>query len=60
MEEPGKEDTVNPFMDVYKVKMQSDGSIDKINLIIVVRGYLQNKYIIGDTCSTTASMGTFK
>ena len=34
---------VTPCMDVYKAKIQSDGSIDKLKLIIVVRGDLQNK-----------------
>ena len=38
-----KDEPVTPCMDVYKFKIQSDGSIDKINLIIVVIGYLQNK-----------------
>ena len=31
---------VNPFMDVYKAKIKSDGSLDKITLGIVVRGDL--------------------
>ena len=30
-------------MDVYKAKIQSDGSLDKLKLRIVVRGDLQNK-----------------
>ena len=34
---------VTPCMDVYKAKIQSDGSLDKLKLRIVVRGYLQNK-----------------
>ena len=34
---------VTPCMDVYKAKIQSDGSLDKLKLIIVVRGDLQNK-----------------
>ena len=36
-------------IDVYKAKNQSDGSPDKLKLIIVVKGYLQNKDIIGNT-----------
>ena len=49
---------MTPCMDVYKAKIQSDGSIDKLKLIIVVRGDLQNKDLIGDTYSPTASMKT--
>ena len=47
-------------MDVYKAKIQSDGSLDKLKLRIVVRGYLQNKEMVGDTWSPTASMRTLK
>ena len=47
-------------MDVYKAKIQSDGSLDKLKLRIVVRGYLQNKKMVGDTWSPTASMMTLK
>ena len=47
-------------MDVYKAKIQSDGSLDKLKLRIVVRGYLQNKELVGDTWSPTASMRTLK
>ena len=45
-------------MDVYKEKIQSDGSLDKLKLRIVVRGDLQNKEMIGDTWSPTESMRT--
>ena len=45
-------------MDVYKSKYQSGGSIDKLKLRIVVRGDLQNKEMVGDTWSPTASMRT--
>ena len=31
---------VTPCMDVYTAKIQSDGSLDKLKLRIVVRGYL--------------------
>ena len=51
---------VIPFMDVYKAKIQSDVSLDKINLRIVVRGDLQNKEMVGDTWSPTASISTLK
>ena len=47
-------------MDVYKAKIQSDGSIDKLKLRIVVREDLQNKEMVGDTCSPTASMRPLK
>ena len=47
-------------MDVYKAKIQSDGSIDKLKLRIVVIGDLQNKSLVGDTWSPTASMRTLK
>ena len=47
-------------MDVYKAKIQSDGSLDKLKLRIMVRGDLQNKELVGDTWSPTASMSTLK
>ena len=47
-------------MDVYKAKIQSDGSLDKLKLRIVVRGDLQNKEIVGDTWSPTASTRNLK
>ena len=34
---------MTPCMDVYKEKIQSDESLDKLKLIIVVRRDLQNK-----------------
>ena len=37
-----------------------DGSLDKLKLRIVVRGDLQNKEMVGDTCSPTSSMRTLK
>ena len=47
-------------MDVYKANIQSDGSLDKLKLTILVRGDLQNKEMVGDTWSPTASMKTLK
>ena len=48
-------------MDVYKAKNQSGVSIDKLKLIIVVRGDLHNnKELVGDTWLPTASMMTLK
>ena len=49
---------VTPCMDVYKAKIQSDGSLDKLKLRIVVRRDLRNKEMVGDTLSPTASMRT--
>ena len=51
---------VTPCMDVNTSKIQYDGSLDKLKLRIVVRGDLQNKEMVGDTWSTTASMRTLK
>ena len=47
-------------MDVYKAKVQSDGSLDKLKLRIVVRGDLKNKETVWDTWSLTASTRTSK
>ena len=47
-------------MDVYKEKIQSDGSLDKLKLRIVVIGDLQNKELVGYTWSPTASMRNLK
>ena len=51
---------MTPCMDVYKSKPQSDGSLDKLKLRILVRGDLQNEEMVGDTCSPTASVKTLK
>ena len=56
IEDPNHDGPVTLCMDVYKAKIQSDGSLEKLNLRIVVRGDLQNKEMIGDTWSPTASM----
>ena len=58
MDDPEKGDPVKPCMDFYKAKIQSDGSLDKLKLIIVVRVYLHNKEMIGDTWDSTASIMT--
>ena len=47
-------------MDVYKAKIQSDGSLDKLKLRIVVRADVQNKEMVGDTWSPTSSMRNLK
>ena len=43
IEDPKDGEPVTPCMDVYKSRIQSDGSLDKLKLRIVVRGYFQNK-----------------
>ena len=58
IEDPNEGKPVTPCMDVYKSKIQSDGSLDKLKFRIVVRGDLQNKEMVGDTWSPTASMRT--
>ena len=60
IEDPNYGEPVTPCMDVYKAKIQSDGSLDKLKLRIVVRGDLKNKEMVGDTWSPTASMRTLK
>ena len=58
IEDPKDGETFTPCMDVYKAKIQSDGSLDNLKLRILVRGDLQNKEMVGDTWSPTASMRT--
>ena len=41
--DPEKYEPVNPGLGVYKADIQSDGSLDKLKLRIVVIGDLQNK-----------------
>ena len=48
IEDPKDDEPVTPCMDVYKARIQSDGSLDKLKLSIVVRGDFQNKEMIGD------------
>ena len=60
IEDPKDGEPVTPCMDVYKAKIQSDGSLDKLRLRIVVRGDLLNKEMIGDTWYPTSSMITLK
>ena len=47
-------------MDVYKAKIQFDGSLDKLKIIFGVRGDLQNKEMVGDNWSPTAFMRNLK
>ena len=60
IEDPKDGEPVTQCMDVYKAKIQSDGSLDKLKLIIVVRGDLQNKETVGNTWSQTAYMRNLK
>ena len=46
MNDPDKVDIVIPCMDVYKAKIQSDRSIEKLKLSIVVRVYLYNRKLL--------------
>ena len=39
---PNKDEPVTPCMDIYKAKIQADGSLDKLNMRIVVMVYLEN------------------
>ena len=43
MDDPENWEPVTPCMDVYKEKIQFNGSLDKLKLRVVVRGDLQNK-----------------
>ena len=49
VKDPEKDEPVTPNMDIYKAKIQSDGSLGKLKLRIVVRADLQNKELSGDT-----------
>ena len=60
VQEQDKGESVNICMDAYTDKIQSDGSLDNLKLIIVVSGYLQNKELVGDTWPPTASMRNSK
>ena len=60
MNDPEKGYPVTPCMDVYKAKIQSDISLDKFKLRIVVRGYFQNKDLIVDTWSPTVTTSNVK
>ena len=51
---------MTPYMDIYKAKTQSDGSLDKLKLRILFRRYLKNKEVVGDTLPPKASMRNLK
>ena len=50
---------MTPCMDVY-LKNQSDGSLDKLKSRIVVGVDMQNKELVGDTLSPSASRRILK
>ena len=60
IEDQNEDEPVTPCMDVYKAKIQSDGSLDHLKLRIVVRVDLQNKEMVVDTWSPTSYMRTLK
>ena len=59
-QDPENGEPVTPCVDVYKAKIQSDGSLDKLNLRIVVIGDLKNKDLVGYNWSPKSSMRTLK
>ena len=58
VQEIEKGEPLTPCIDVYKAKIQYDGSLDKLRLRILVREDLHNKELVGDTQSSIASMRT--
>ena len=60
IEDQNEGEPVPPCMDVYKAKIQYDGSLDKLKLRIVVGRDLHNKEMVEDTWSPTASMSNLK
>jgi hypothetical protein len=57
---PRKDETVTPIMETFKVKILSDGSLDKLKTRIVVHGDLQSKAVSEDKWSPTASFRALK
>ena len=49
LQDPEKDETMTPCMDVYNSKTQSGGSLHKLGLRTVVRGDLKNKDLVGNT-----------
>jgi hypothetical protein len=56
--QPGE--TSTPVMEIFKVKIKSDGSLDKLKTRMVVRGDLQDKNITEDKWSPAASFRSLK
>ena len=59
-QDPEKGEPVTPCIGGYKEKIHSDGSLNRIKLIIVVRFDLKNKKLVGYTWSPAAYMRTLK
>jgi hypothetical protein len=55
-----KGETSTPVMEIFKVKVKSDRSLDKLKTRLVVRGDLQDKNITEDKWSPTASFRSLK
>jgi dephospho-CoA kinase len=53
-------ETSTPVMETFKVKVKSDGSLDKLKMRLVVCGDLQDKNIAEDKWSPTASFRSLK
>jgi transposase InsO family protein len=53
-------ETAVPTMETNRVKLLSDGTLDKLKTRIVVRGDLQNKQFLEDKWSPTASFRSLK
>ena len=51
---------MTPCIDVYKENIISDGSLEKLKVIIVVRGNIKNKDLIRNTLSPTSSIRSLK
>ena len=60
IEDPKDGEQVTPCMDVYKAKIQSDGSLYKLKLRILIGGDFKNNEMVGYTWSPTASMRNLK
>ena len=60
VEDQNKCKAVTSCINVYKIKIPSDGSLDKLKLRIVGRGDMHNKELVVDTWSITASMRDLK
>jgi len=56
----GPGETSTPVMEIFKVKVKSDGSLDKLKARLVVRGDLHDKNITEDKWSPTASFRSLK
>ena len=60
VKDTAKGEPVTPCIDIYKVRIHSDGSLYKLKLRIMVIGDLYNKELFGDTFSPKASTRNLK